>query len=194
MSGSEADCPPDECLVARAKAGETAASDELMERYKGYVRALAHARFLIGGDTDDLIQEGMIGLIKAIRDYDPEKGASFKTFATLCIVRQQSSAIEAAGRLKNGPLNASVSFDDVEWETAFRIMKDPSPEEIILDQEETRELKGRIEEALSPFERQVLEMYLQDMGYREIAGKLGRSPKTIDNAIRRIRSKVKKLF
>jgi len=184
----------DEILVRRANAGDTAASDELMERYKGYVRALAHARFLIGGETDDLIQEGMIGLIKAVRDYDPARGASFKTFATLCIIRQQSSAIEAAGRLRMGPLNQAVPLTDVEWETAFAVMKDPSPEDIILDREETEELQKRIREVLSPFEREVLGYYLNDMGYREIAEKLGRPPKTVDNAIQRIRNKVRKLF
>ncbi len=184
----------DEELVAMTKSGLTAASDVLMERYKGYVRALAHARFLIGGETDDLIQEGMIGLIKALRDYDPAKGASFKTFATLCIIRQQSSAIEAAGRLKMGPLNQAVPLTDVEWETAYLVMKDPSPEDIILDREETEELQKRIREALSPFEREVLGYYLNDMGYREIAEKVNRSPKTVDNAIQRIRNKVRKLF
>jgi len=184
----------DEALVALMQSGDPRPSDILLERYKGYVKALAHARFLIGGDTDDLIQEGMIGLIKAVRDYDPEKGASFKTFATLCIVRQQTTAIEAAGRLKNNPLNQSVSLSDVEWETAYLVMKDPSPEEIVLDREQAEELKAGIRKALSPFEREVLELYLKDMGYREIASALGKPPKTIDNAIQRIRAKVRKLF
>ena len=184
----------DEALVSLMQSGDPRPSDLLMERYKGYVKALAHARFLIGGDTDDLIQEGMIGLIKAARDYDPEKGASFKTFATLCIVRQQTTAIEAAGRLKNNPLNQSVSLSDVEWETAYLVMKDPSPEEIVLDREQAEELKAGIRKALSPFEREVLELYLKDMGYREIASALGKPPKTIDNAIQRIRAKVRKLF
>ena len=184
----------DEALVDLARSGDPRPTDLLMERYKGYVKALSHARFLIGGETDDLIQEGMIGLIKAVRDYDPGKGASFKTFATLCIVRQQTTAIEAAGRLKNNPLNQSVSLADVEWETAYLVMKDPSPEDIVLDRERAEELKSDIRRALSPFEREVLEYYLKDMGYREIAGVLGKPPKTIDNAIQRIRTKVRKLF
>ena len=183
----------DEELVSLFDRGDRAASDCLLERYKGYVRSLSRARFLIGGETDDLIQEGMIGLVKAIRDYDPEKGASFKTFATLCIVRQHNTAIEASARQKNEPLNRSVSLTDDEWENAFRLMKTGSstPEEILLEREASKELEEKIRKLLSPFENQVLSLYLDEVGYREIAKRLGKTPKTIDNAIQRIRKKVR---
>ncbi|MBQ0058529.1 MAG: sigma-70 family RNA polymerase sigma factor, partial [Lachnospiraceae bacterium] len=158
-----------------------------------YVRSLAHARFLVGGETDDLIQEGMIGLMKAIRDYRSDKGASFKTFATMCIVRQQTTAIENASRQKNRPLNDSVLLSGEELETALFYMRHSSPEDILLDKESEKELAKRITEVLSSFEKQVLLLYLEDKGYREIAEELEKSPKTIDNALQRIRNKVRAL-
>jgi RNA polymerase sporulation-specific sigma factor len=183
----------DEELSLLSKSGNSEAEDILMERYKGYVRKLSHARYLVGGDSDDLIQEGMIGLMKAVRDYDPEKGASFKTFATLCIMRQQTTAIDSAARKKNEPLNHSISISSEEWESAVRMMREQqSPEEILVSNESSMELLGHLKDILSPFENEVLELYLQEKGYREIAEELGKSPKTIDNAIQRIRIKVKR--
>ena len=183
----------DEDLSLLSKSGNSEAEDILMERYKGYVRKLSHARYLVGGDSDDLIQEGMIGLMKAVRDYDPEKGASFKTFATLCIMRQQTTAIDSAVRKKNEPLNHSISISSEEWERAVRMMREQqSPEEILVSNESSMELLGHLKDILSPFENEVLELYLQEKGYREIAEELGKTPKTIDNAIQRIRIKVKR--
>ncbi len=183
----------DEDLSLLSKSGNSEAEDILMERYKGYVRKLSHARYLVGGDSDDLIQEGMIGLMKAVRDYDPEKGASFKTFATLCIMRQQTTAIDSAARKKNEPLNHSISISSEEWESAVRMMREQqSPEEILVSNESSMELLGHLKDILSPFENEVLELYLQEKGYREIAEELGKTPKTIDNAIQRIRIKVKR--
>ncbi len=183
----------DEDLSLLSKSGNSEAEDILMERYKGYVRKLSHARYLVGGDSDDLIQEGMIGLMKAVRDYDPEKGASFKTFATLCIMRQQTTAIDSAVRKKNEPLNHSISISSEEWESAVRMMREQqSPEEILVSNESSMELLGHLKDILSPFENEVLELYLQEKGYREIAEELGKTPKTIDNAIQRIRIKVKR--
>ena len=183
----------DEELSLLSKSGNSEAEDILMERYKGYVRKLSHARYLVGGDSDDLIQEGMIGLMKAVRDYDPEKGASFKTFATLCIMRQQTTAIDSAVRKKNEPLNHSISISSEEWESAVRMMREQqSPEEILVSNESSMELLGHLKDILSPFENEVLELYLQEKGYREIAEELGKTPKIIDNAIQRIRIKVKR--
>ncbi|MDD6347335.1 MAG: sigma-70 family RNA polymerase sigma factor [Lachnospiraceae bacterium] len=183
----------DEDLAALSAQGQPEAADCLMQRYKGYVRSLSHARYLIGGDTDDLIQEGMIGLMKAIRDYRPDKGAAFRTFATLCIVRQQANAIETAAGVHNEPLNQSVQLTDEEWERAFIYMRS-SPEDIVLGQEASDELRDRISHILSDFENQVLGLYLQDRNYREIARELGRTPKTVDNAIQRIKKKVRACF
>ncbi|MBQ0059359.1 MAG: sigma-70 family RNA polymerase sigma factor, partial [Lachnospiraceae bacterium] len=129
----------DEQLAEHFQMGDAEAQDVLMDRYKYYVRSLAHARFLVGGETDDLIQEGMIGLMKALRDYRSDKGASFKTFATMCIVRQQTTAIENASRQKNKPLNDSVSLSGEELETALFYMRHPSPEDILLDKESEKE-------------------------------------------------------
>ena len=183
----------DEDLSLLSKSGNSEAEDILMEQYKGYVRKLSHARYLVGGDSDDLIQEGMIGLMKAVRDYDPEKGASFKTFATLCIMRQQTTAIDSAVRKKNEPLNHSISISSEEWESAVRMMREQqSPEEILVSNESSMELLGHLKDILSPFENEVLELYLQEKGYREIAEELGKTPKIIDNAIQRIRIKVKR--
>ncbi|MDO4478481.1 MAG: sigma-70 family RNA polymerase sigma factor [Lachnospiraceae bacterium] len=181
----------DEVLAALAQSDDPEAMDVLMGRYKAYVRKLSHARYLAGGDIDDLIQEGMIGLMKAVRDYEPGKGATFKTFATLCIVRQQTTAVESAGRMKNMPLNQSTSLSAGEWETAMLMMKARSPEDILVGIESSRELLKEIRELLSEFEIKVLNLYLEEMGYREIAEALGKSPKTVDNAIQRIRTKVR---
>lgn len=183
----------DEELVLLSKKGRPEAEDILMERYKGYVRRLSHARYLAGGDADDLIQEGMIGLMKAVRDYDAEKGASFKTFAVMCIMRQQTNAIDSAARKKNEPLNRSVSLSGEEWETAIKMMRDQqSPEEILVANESSVEFLMELRHILSSFENQVLELYLEEKNYREIARLLGKETKTIDNALQRIRTKVKK--
>jgi len=185
----------DEELVRAFRAGDEDVGDFLMEKYKPYVRSLARARFLIGGETDDLIQEGMIGLYKAIRDYEEDKEASFRTFAILCIGRQQSTAIESSNRNKNRPLNTYVSLSDEEREAAvFMTPNTVSPENILIGQEEAAETMKKIRGALSPMERKVLDAYLSGMDYIEIASKMEREPKSIDNALQRIRMKVKKVI
>ena len=184
----------DEELAALA-GGDQDAADFLMERYKLTVRSLARTRFLIGGDTDDLIQEGMIGLYKAIRDYNPDREASFRTFAVLCISRQLSTAIESSNRHKNQPLNSFVSLsDDEKEEVLIPAMEGVSPENILIGEEEAAEMMNKIRRALSPMERRVLKLYLSGLDYTEIAAELGREPKSIDNALQRIRTKVRKVL
>lgn len=180
----------DEELVAQYREGKTEAVDFLMEKYKPFVRGICRARFLIGGEEEDLIQEGMIGLYKAVRDYDPSKDASFRTFAGLCIQRQILKAIEASLREKNRPLNDSVSLTDEEWEEQIHSEK-ISPEAIVLDREAETETRRKIFDSLSPLERKVLKLYLEGMNYRDIAAGLKKEPKTIDNALQRIRRKVR---
>ncbi len=180
----------DEELVEAYRNGKTDAIDFLMEKYKPFVRAICRARFLIGGDEEDLIQEGMIGLYKAVRDYDSSKAASFKTFAGVCIQRQVLKAIEASQREKNRPLNDSVSLTDEEWDEQIHSER-ISPESIVLDQEAESETRKRIFHSLSPLEQKVLQLYLKGMNYRDIALELKKEPKAIDNALQRIRRKVR---
>ncbi len=176
----------DEELIARLRAGETAIEDYLMEKYKGLVRQKARAMFLIGGDTDDLIQEGMIGLFKAVRDFQTDKEASFATFARVCIDRQIYSAIQNSNRQKHQPLNSYVSLNQE--------LSVENPESIIIDQETTEDLRKRISDYLSPMENKVLDLYLKGKGYVEIGGILNKSPKSVDNALQRIRSKIREVI
>ena len=185
---------PDEELIARLRGGEEAVGDYLMEKYKPLVRRKARALFLEGGDTEDLLQEGMWGLFKAVREYQADRGASFATFAEVCILRQMYSAIAAASRNKHRPLNESVSFSEME-EKKVQLSAGPEsdPETIVLHQEAMDELRKKTMEALSPLEKKVLELYLSGMDYLQIAQELGRSGKSIDNALQRIRGKVRNL-
>ena len=183
----------DEELIFRFKQGETEILDYLMEKYKNMVRKKARAMFLIGGDNDDLIQEGMIGLFKAVRDYQPEKEASFQTFARICVDRQIYNAIQNSNRQKPQPLNSyiSLSQEDGENEEHLPDMWVENPESIIIDQENVRDLEQEITCTLSPMENQVLDYYLDGNGYTEIAKIMGKTPKSIDNALQRIRGKIK---
>ena len=183
----------DEELIFRFKQGETEILDYLMEKYKNMVRKKARAMFLIGGDNDDLIQEGMIGLFKAVRDYQPEKEASFQTFARICVDRQIYNAIQNSNRQKHQPLNSyiSLSQEDGENEEHLPDMWVENPESIIIDQENVRDLEQEITCTLSPMENQVLDYYLDGNGYTEIAKIMGKTPKYIDNALQRIRGKIK---
>ena len=180
----------DEDLIRemRTCGGETGV-DFLMEKYKPLVLRLSRTRFLTGGERDDLIQEGMIGLFKAIRDYEPGREASFATFAALCINRQMLNAIEASTREKMKPLNDSVLLTDPEFETELAAGSE-SPERIVLDQEAEHEMIQRIRGLLSPMEKCVLDYYLEGRNYREIAHILQKTPKSIDNALQRIRKKI----
>ena len=183
----------DEELIFRFKQGETEILDYLMEKYKNMVRKKARAMFLIGGDNEDLIQEGMIGLFKAVRDYQPEKEASFQTFARICVDRQIYNAIQNSNRQKHQPLNSyiSLSQEDGENEEHLPDMWVENPESIIIDQENVRDLEQEITCTLSPMENQVLDYYLDGNGYTEIAKIMGKTPKSIDNALQRIRGKIK---
>ena len=186
----------DEILIGRLRDGETAIADHLMEKYKGLVRKKARAMFLIGGDTDDLIQEGMIGLFKAVRDYRPGHEASFQSFANMCIDRQMYSAIKSSNRQKHQPLNTYISLSSSETEENLRgsCVEHGNPESILIDRENVKALEKEMEKNLSALENKVLELYLDGNGYREIAEILGKSPKSIDNALHRIRRKIKKYF
>ena len=184
----------DEELIARLRDGETIIEDYLMEKYKGLVRQKARAMFLIGGDTDDLIQEGMIGLFKAVRDFQPGREATFATFARMCIDRQIYSAIQNSNRQKHLPLNSYVSLNQEDESSPIWELSVENPEEIIIDQETTRDLQQKISDYLSPMENKVLDLYLKGEGYVEIGRILGKSPKSIDNALQRIRVKIREVI
>lgn len=170
----------------------------LLEKYKNVVRKKANTLFLIGGDKDDLIQEGMIGLYKAIRDFDLSLNTSFYSFAELCISRQIYTAIKLSNRKKNSPLNDYVSFDtpafgesggDASLLDIF-VANNRNPEELVIDKESTSMLQYELERHLSSLEQDVFALYLSGLDYQEIAKRLGRKPKSIDNAIQRIKSKL----
>lgn len=198
------DCS-DEELILRLRDGEGAITDYIMDKYKNLVRSRAKSMYILGADRDDLIQEGMIGLFKAVRDYDTGRDASFFTFAELCVSRQMYTAIQAAGRQKHMPLNSYISLyagsaqadadgRDGEWELSESLLSqsERNPEELLIDRENVERLEKTIEKELSSFEKQVLDLYLTGMKYSEIARVLGRDEKSTDNALQRIKSKLKK--
>ena len=183
----------DEELLKLLRNGETSVVEYLMEKYKPLVRKRARALYLTGGDHEDLLQEGMLGLYKAIREYQPEKEASFQTFAGVCISRQMYSAVLSARRKKHHPLNMSISLNELEEnQEEYNLGTVESPEAILLDQEAVENLRQRIEKSLSPFEGKVLDLYLSGLDYLQIAERLGKPAKSIDNALQRIRMKVNK--
>lgn len=195
----------DEELQKKACAGDAQAMELLIVRYKNLVRQNAKALYLIGGDRDDLIQEGMIGLYKAIRDYDSTKNTSFLPFAKLCVSRQIYTAIKSHNTRKNQPLNDYVSFDAVrEYEncdgTESSGMKEylssaqENPESLVISRENDALFDERVASLLSPFEREVLRAYLEEEKYSRVAKRLGKSMKTVDNALQRIRRKLKKML
>ena len=181
----------DEELIARFREGEEGISDYLMEKYKELVRKKARAMFLIGGDTDDLIQEGMIGLFKAIQDYRSDREASFHTFAGICIDRQLYSAVKNSTRQKHIPLNSYVSLSEEEETGTLEGLWSENPEALVIDRENTGLLEKEISKALSPMENKVLDLYLRGYGYVQIAEMMGKKPKSIDNALQRIRMKIR---
>jgi RNA polymerase sporulation-specific sigma factor len=196
----------DEEIVSRIQAGDCPAMDFLLEKYKFLVRNKAKALFLIGGDKDDLIQEGMIGLYKAIRDYKADKQSSFFSFADLCISSQIYTAIKASNRKKNIPLNTYISIytplngengESSEKETLVDIMfKDSvlNPEELVIDKENTSMIEYELVRRLSDLEKSVLNLYMQDLKYVEIAKVLDREPKVVDNALTRIKTKLNQVL
>lgn len=187
----------DEQLIVLLRDGQTEVMDYLMDKYKNLVRKRANALYLIGGETEDLIQEGMIGLFKAIQDYRLDKDASFYHFAEICITRQMYTAVEASQRKKHTPLNTYIPLNAgqeaedgmyLEIERSFRTL---DPETLFISQETTRQLLKQVNERLSRMERQVLALYLDGMNYHQIAVHMGKTPKSIDNALQRIRGKIK---
>ena len=180
----------DEDLIYEIRDGHSDYMDYLLEKYKPLVKSRAATKFLKGGDPDYLIHEGMIGLYKAVRDYDPanEKGASFFTFAQLCIDRQLYKAIEASQRQKRFALNDAVAYEEEELDK-YSVTGDENPEQIFLDQENADETISLILDALSRTEKVVFNLMLRGYSYREIAEIMDRSPKSIDNAMQRIRKK-----
>ena len=181
----------DEELIRRLRMGETGIIDYLMEKYKGTVKKRARAMYLIGGETDDLIQEGMIGLFKAVQDYRPDREASFRTFAGLCIDRQLYSAVKNSTRQKHIPLNSYVSLSEEEESGSLEGLWSENPEALVIDRETTGILEKEISRALSPMENKVLDYYLRGYGYVQIAEIMGKTPKSIDNALQRIRGKIR---
>ncbi len=192
----------DEELIKLYRDGNEDAIDIIFERYKYLVRKKAKAMYIAGGDNDDLIQEGMIGLYKAVRDYNEDRQASFATFAGMCINRHMMSAVTASNRKKNIPLNSYVSFDapaDGDEQSGTRLVEvlkpdnEQNPEYMFIDREHTRLLEDKIVSALSVYEKKVLDMYLEGKDYIEIAKELNKQPKSVDNAIQRIRIKVARI-
>lgn len=183
----------DEELIARAKSGDSEVVDYLMEKYKGLVKNKARTMYLIGGENDDLIQEGMIGLFKAVRDFRPGRDAAFQTFARVCVERQMYNAIKNSNRQKHQPLNSYISLSGEKEgnEDPLKDMWVENPESIIIDRENVRNLEKEISSALSPMENQVLKQYLNGSAYTEIARILKKSPKSVDNALSRIRGKIR---
>ena len=191
----------DEELIALFRDGDQEAMEKLLNKYKEMVLGKARSMYILGGDSDDLIQEGMLGLFKAVRDYDCGRDASFRTFAKLCVTRQLYTAVKASSRKKHLPLNTAISLsrpvrEDGEEEEEFLdcLEADASsnPEVYLIGQEEMERLEEKIERELSPFEKQVMELHLTGMGYVEIAHVLNRDEKSTDNALQRIRTKLKK--
>lgn len=187
----------DERLIEQLREGQPEVMDYLMDKYKNLVRKRANALYLIGGETEDLIQEGMIGLFKAVQDYSADKDASFYRFAQLCITRQMYTAIEASQRKKHSPLNTYIPLDagreepDGIFLEAEEKLQTLNPETLFISQETIRQLLKQVNERLSRMERQVLALYLDGMNYRQIAEEMGKTPKSIDNALQRIRGKIK---
>ena len=190
----------DEKLIEQIRLGNLEAQNYLLEKYRNLVNIKANRFFLIGAESDDMIQEGMIGLFKAIQSFDIEKNNTFKTFANLCIERQLITAIKTSNRQKHIPLNSSFSlnvsaFDDNDDTTVLEVLDTKlaeDPLDTITKREYIEFLESRIDQNLSPFEKQVLEKYIEGESYVEIAEKLNSPVKSIDNAIQRIRKKASK--
>lgn len=195
----------DEELIVQLRDGDHAITDYIMEKYKNLVRSKAQSMYILGADREDLIQEGMIGLFKAVRDYDTGRDASFFTFADLCVSRQMYTAIQTAGRLKNAPLNSYISIyedysqrngnesgEEVKLINSLISPSEQNPEERVIDRENVERIEQMIQKELSSFEKQVLDLYLTGMSYGQIAKVLGRDEKSTDNALQRIKTKIRK--
>ena len=194
----------DEELIERLRDGEKPITEYIMNKYKNLVRSKAKSMYILGADSEDLIQEGMIGLFKALRDYDAGRDASFLTFAELCISRQMYTAVQASRRKKHIPLNTYVSLysdtaergegdgEHMELVNAIVSQTGQNPEDTVIDRENLQVLEQIIDQELSSFEKQVLDLYLTGMSYVQIARVLGKDGKSADNALQRIKSKLRK--
>lgn len=190
----------DEELIELSKNGDSTVTTYILERYRNFVRAKSRTYFLIGADREDIIQEGMIGLYKAIRDYRNDSGSSFRSFADLCITRQIITAIKTATRQKHIPLNSYISLNRPAYEDEGEntlletvIEKHRSdPEEIMINKERFRLLEEKLIESLSKYESKVLSRYISGCSYAEIAKDLDKTEKSIDNAVQRIKKKIEK--
>ena len=190
----------DEELVVEAKQGNVMAEEWLIEKYQNFVKGKAKSYFLIGADKEDIYQEGMIGLYKAIRDFKPDKLSSFKAFAELCVTRQIITAIKTATRQKHIPLNTYISlnkpiYDEESDRTLLDILsgvKVSDPEELVISREEVEHIESEISDILSDLEMEVLMAYLDGKSYQEIACDLDRHAKSIDNALQRVKRKLEK--
>ena len=192
----------DEEVVACAQQADGAALEYLLNKYKNFVRSKARSYFLIGADHEDIVQEGMIGLYKAIRDFRPDRLASFRAFAELCITRQIITAIKTATRQKHIPLNSYVSlnkpiYDEESDRTLMDVITEDAlsnPESMFIDREDLSMIRGRIGEMLSDLEKQVLELYMDGKSYQEISEEMGRHVKSIDNALQRVKRKLSRFL
>ena len=192
----------DEQLLFQIRAGSNAALEQLINKYKNFVRSKAKTYFLVGADKEDIVQEGMIGLFKAIRDFKDDKMVSFKSFAEICVTRQIITAIKTATRQKHMPLNSYISLnkpvfeDDGERTLMETINHDTNsdPEMLFISKEEMARIEGKINEVLSSFELEVLYLYLQGKSYHDIATCLNKEVKSVDNALQRIKKKIEKFL
>lgn len=194
----------DEVLIDRIRDGEDSITEYIMNKYKNLVRKKANTMYILGADSEDLIQEGMIGLFKAIKDYDAGRDASFYTFADLCISRQIYKAVQASRRQKHYPLNSYISLyssnntlEGGEEEELLDLLsgkEEQNPEELFIGKEALEDLEKKIEQELSGFENEVLDLYIIGLSYVQIAKILGRDEKATDNALQRIKSKIKKII
>ncbi|MDO4563320.1 MAG: RNA polymerase sporulation sigma factor SigH [Clostridia bacterium] len=199
---NEFDAMSDESLVRLAQGGDNGALEYILDRYRSLVSKKASSYFLIGADREDLIQEGMIGLFKAVRDFRSDKLVSFKSFSEVCVTRQIITAIKAATRHKHSPLNTYVSlnkplFDDEYDATLLDVYEKrdtvSNPEDILISREQINDISVKLSEILSAFECRVLALYLQGRTYAEIGEIVSKTPKSIDNALQRIRRKFEKV-
>lgn len=199
---SNYDACTDEQLIDLIRAGDRVAEELLYTKYKQVVRSCARTYFLVGADREDILQEGMIGLYKAVCDYDSTKQTSFRSFAELCITRQIISAIKSATRKKHIPLNTYISFNRTIYDgdserTLVDVLagaKVSDPAELVIGQESYDDISQRIQKELSHLERTVLQLYLSGYSYQQIADALQRSPKAVDNAIQRVKKKFEALL
>ncbi|MBQ8264148.1 MAG: sigma-70 family RNA polymerase sigma factor [Oscillospiraceae bacterium] len=190
----------DEELLRLSAGGDGSAGSELAHRYRPLIRRCTRPYYLLGGDNEDLIQEGMIGLVHSMHSFDEKGGAAFRSYAELCIKRRILDAIKAAGRLKHMPLNTGLSLDELgEQDNADKsalaeLSYSPSPEELLIRQEERKDVYQMARSILSPLERRVMDCYLEGLSYDEIAQRCGKNVKSVDAALQRIRKKLSAAF